>query len=695
MAQLHLRLLGGFAARLDDGRAVRLPFRRAQALLAFLALSPGPAHPRDQLTTLLWSDLPRSDAYARLRHTLFLLRRALADGRFEGLDVTGDAVRLRPSTVRVDALEFERLAGLASPTALARAGALYQGDLLLGLAASDDLFEEWLSARRARLREQAIEVLGRLLRHQRNGGRGEAAVRTALRLLELDPLQEAIHRALMELYRGLGRRGAALCQYRACEAVLRRELGVEPDAETTALYHDIARAGGTGEPGPAGVQPERERLRHALGESVASLHRAGTRDWQRGAFAQGQPLLETALRALESLPPTGEALARSVDLRLLLHRCLNPLGAVGQSRENLQAAELAATRLNDPRRLALVSLYLSEQYRASGDLAGSAERASHALSLAQDAGAAGLEVEANFQLGETRWLRGNPRDGVACLHVAVASTADWPMERRVGYPVVPSLVYLARALTSLGEFARAEGYAGQAMAIAEVAQHPLSLSEGLHALGGLYAEQGDAGRAIPLLERSLAVLHEHQIGHIEPLVTVLLGYAFALAGDREKAAPLLKRSLVDRAGAIRLVGARAAAGLVLVGDLEAGGRAAAEALAAARRCGAVLHESNALVQLAAVSAQGSPTHWPEAERSYTAALDRAVMLGARPLVAHCHLGLGMLFWRMGRPRPGRERLTTAAKMYRELAMAEWQRRAEAELTGHSVRQSLPGLDKHE
>jgi hypothetical protein len=116
-----------------------------------------------------------------------------------------------------------------------------------------------------------------------------------------------------------------------------------------------------------------------------------------------------------------------------------------------------------------------------------------------------------------------------------------------------------------------------------------------------------------------------------------------------------------------------------VGDLEAGGRAAAEALAAARRCGSVLHESNALVQLAAVSAQGPPTHWPEAERGYTAALDRAVMLGARPLVAHCHLGLGMLLKRMGRPSPGRERLITATKMYGELAMTGWQRRAEAEL----------------
>ena len=61
-------------------------------------------------------------------------------------------------------------------------------------------------------------------------------------LLAIDPLHEAVHRTLMRLYLQLGRRGAALRQYQHCVAVLRRELGMEPEPETKQLYQQILRA---------------------------------------------------------------------------------------------------------------------------------------------------------------------------------------------------------------------------------------------------------------------------------------------------------------------------------------------------------------------------------------------------------------------------------------------------------------------
>jgi tetratricopeptide (TPR) repeat protein len=420
-------------------------------------------------------------------------------------------------------------------------------------------------------------------------------------------------------------------------------------------------------------------MQHVLGESVASLHRAGAREWRRGDFADGQTLVETALRALDALPADRTTAERSVDLRLLLHRCLNPLGAMDASLAHLRAANRAVSQLGDQRRQARVSLYLAEQCRAAGDLAGSAQRAQHGLSLAQDAGDTELEVEANFHFGVTRWLQGHLREAVVCLASAVARADSWPFERRDGYPVVPSLVYLARALTSVGDFDRAERHARGAMAIAETAHHPLSLAEGLHALGGLYAEKGDAGHAVPLLERCLAVLREHHITHIEPPVTVLLGYALALAGDREKAASLLTSGLCDRDDITRLVGARAAAGLILIGDFPGASRAAASALAAAQRFGAKLAKSEALVPLAAIAAHDSSVRWSEAERGYMRALERAAKLEARPLIAHCQRGLGGLYARMRSTEQAREHLRIAATMYGDMRMAEWLRRANSEL----------------
>ena len=49
--------------------------------------------------------------------------------------------------------------------------------------------------------------------------------------------------------------------------------------------------------------------------------------------------------------------------------------------------------------------------------------------------------------------------------------------------------------------------------------------------------------------------------------------------------------------------------------------------------------------------------------------------GMRPLVAHCHLGLGKLYRRAGDDTKAREHLTTAATMYREMGMTFWLEKA--------------------
>jgi hypothetical protein len=55
------------------------------------------------------------------------------------------------------------------------------------------------------------------------------------------------------------------------------------------------------------------------------------------------------------------------------------------------------------------------------------------------------------------------------------------------------------------------------------------------------------------------------------------------------------------------------------------------------------------------------------------------MRGKRPLVAHCHLGLGTLSRRTGKREQARQHLTTATTMYREMDMRFWLEQAEAEL----------------
>jgi hypothetical protein len=51
----------------------------------------------------------------------------------------------------------------------------------------------------------------------------------------------------------------------------------------------------------------------------------------------------------------------------------------------------------------------------------------------------------------------------------------------------------------------------------------------------------------------------------------------------------------------------------------------------------------------------------------------------RPLVAHCHLGLGTLYRRIGKGQHAQEQLTTATTMYRDMGMTYWLEKAEAEI----------------
>jgi len=238
MARLGLRLFGGFQLEMDS-RTLALPARKAQALLAYLALRPGRPQAREALTALLWSDTADKQARQNLRQTVLRLRRAFAAARNRGFVVQGEQVALDAAAVDVDVARFERLARQRTREALEAAAALYQGPLLEGLRVEAGPFEDWLQSERERLREQALETLVRLLDLQTKRGPLDAAVQTAGRLLATDPLREDVHRTLMRLYLRQGRRGAALKHYQVCVGVLERELGVEPEAETKRVYREI------------------------------------------------------------------------------------------------------------------------------------------------------------------------------------------------------------------------------------------------------------------------------------------------------------------------------------------------------------------------------------------------------------------------------------------------------------------------
>jgi len=249
MAPFELVLLGRFQIR-SAGRAIDVPGRKEQALLAFMAMPPGEARSRDRLCALLWGDRSDKQAHDGLKQALYRLRSSFEPVRPLPLLADRASLVLDPAAVAVDVGEFERLIGEGSAAAIARATALYRGDLLDDLDVREEGFEAWLLIERQRLRNLALDALATLLDRYLTAGNRHEANAVARRLLVLDPLRESAHRALMRNYADRGHAALALKQYQLCRDALQAELGVRPEVETERLYQSIKARRAGAEPMP-------------------------------------------------------------------------------------------------------------------------------------------------------------------------------------------------------------------------------------------------------------------------------------------------------------------------------------------------------------------------------------------------------------------------------------------------------------
>ena len=236
---IHVRLLGGFAIE-ADGHPVSIEARKNRGLIAILALSPRRTTSRERLVELLWSDRGEEQARASLRQSLAILRKDLGNVSTPFLTNHDEAVALNTDSVDVDVTDFIRLAAGRAEADLRKAARLYTGELLDGIAIRDPSFEDWLAHEQRNLIRLITDVLDRLMAFER----GQAAVATAHRLVDLDPLRESSHRHVMRVHADLGEPALALKQFEACKRILREELGVEPSPVTAELKARIAGGGG-------------------------------------------------------------------------------------------------------------------------------------------------------------------------------------------------------------------------------------------------------------------------------------------------------------------------------------------------------------------------------------------------------------------------------------------------------------------
>jgi DNA-binding SARP family transcriptional activator len=240
MSSMRLELLGDLLIRSGDGSLVTIGSRKSQALLAYLAIKPAQHVSREKLAGLLWSSTGPDQARQSLRQTLSSVRKDLShiapDQKL--LIEEGDLLSLDRS-VSCDVTEMESLITAGTEEALKKAIDLYRGDFLDGFSINEERFDQFVTGERDRLHRVALRAHAQLVELQSRRGALDEAIGTAQRSLRLDVLQEPMHRTLMRLYLQSGDVVEALQQYESCAKILKRELRIEPDAETKALQREI------------------------------------------------------------------------------------------------------------------------------------------------------------------------------------------------------------------------------------------------------------------------------------------------------------------------------------------------------------------------------------------------------------------------------------------------------------------------
>jgi DNA-binding NtrC family response regulator/tetratricopeptide (TPR) repeat protein len=423
---------------------------------------------------------------------------------------------------------------------------------------------------------------------------------------------------------------------------------------------------------------------------------AGAKAFARSANREAVAWLEQAVTALAHLPETPEHLAAAVDARFELRTALFPLAELGRMATVLDEAEVLATRFQDLRRQGWVAVYRTAVRWLAARFPEAVASSERTLEIAASLGDFPLEVVGRYFLGASCTAAGDYRRGEEALRRTLATLPEGASREAFGLtssPAIHARSHLSWCLGELGEFAEAVRLGEDGLRMADAIDHPFTQVSAAGLLASVYVVKGDLGESRHLLDRALALAREWALTAWAPFLSGTLGYVTAVSGEAPSGIAALEEALGEYddkgLGFFRgLLTVQLGEAHLRAGQVDDAGRAAEAALAGSRRRGERGHEARALRLLGEVAARRTRPDVDGARRWYGAALALATQLGMRPLVAHCHLGLGRLHRRTADQARADEHLSTATAAYREMDMGFWLEQTEAE-SGPPRRRNSP------
>lgn len=248
----RVRVFGGLEITVGDRALSDRDWkkRKARTLFAMMVLNRGQEIPREQLLDHVWPELPEDRAKNNFYVAWSAMKSALmgADvkvGPCPYIENTAGRCRIVTKSVRSDIDEFEEFLASGRDAEAAgdvdgaidsyeRLSAVYRGELLPG-----DLYDDWFSPYRDRYRFEFLAAMLRLVDLLLEKDDPCNALVFARRALHIDPYREDLYQATLRCQIAAGQRSAAVETFVQCKTNLSEELGLDPSAETMALYQEV------------------------------------------------------------------------------------------------------------------------------------------------------------------------------------------------------------------------------------------------------------------------------------------------------------------------------------------------------------------------------------------------------------------------------------------------------------------------
>lgn len=248
--EIRASLLGKFSVLVNDVPIEKISNKKAKSILAYLLFNHKKCISKERLMEKYWPESCIESAKNNLHVALHSIRKAFPkQERIKDFICFNDECYFINKEVKTyldveSFLEYWKIArNTEKSTGFTEAIKPYQlaSQLYKGEFYEDNYCDDWVATERESIREIYIVILDKLSQYAISIKDFFTVRNLALKILQLDPCREDIHRVLMWCYYQEGNREKAIKQYHKCCNRLQVEYDLNPAKSTIELFKKIKR----------------------------------------------------------------------------------------------------------------------------------------------------------------------------------------------------------------------------------------------------------------------------------------------------------------------------------------------------------------------------------------------------------------------------------------------------------------------